>query len=113
MSIAKDGFNKIMSKNGTAISLFTCDEHLSGVEAFQGTELCTVAESMFSAEKTMKQLAIDFGQIFLKNGHTMPFLPHLHLTCALINMSNKQIKFLQLPPKGHGMMHTTKQISMA
>lgn len=51
MSIAKDGFNKIMSKNGTAISLFTCDEHLSGVEAFQGTELCTVAESMFSAEK--------------------------------------------------------------
>ncbi len=51
MSIAKNGFNKIMSKNGTAISLFTCDEHLSGVEAFQGTELCTVAESMFSAEK--------------------------------------------------------------
>lgn len=51
MRIAKNGFNKIMSKNGTAISLFTCDEHLSGVEAFQGTELCTVAESMFSAEK--------------------------------------------------------------
>ncbi|NLT18793.1 MAG: hypothetical protein BWX72_02035 [Firmicutes bacterium ADurb.Bin080] len=48
---AKEGFKTIMDKNGTSISLFTCDEHLSGYEAFQGTELCTVAESMFSAEK--------------------------------------------------------------
>lgn len=47
----KSGLKTIMEKNGTAISLFTCDEHLSGYEAFQGTELCTVAESMFSAEK--------------------------------------------------------------
>lgn len=36
---------------------FSCDEHLSGPHPSQGTELCTVVESMFSLE----QLAAIFG----------------------------------------------------
>lgn len=49
--VSKKGYNTIMAENGNSIDLFTCDEHLSGPEAFQGTELCTVVESMYSAEK--------------------------------------------------------------
>lgn len=36
--------------NGTAIGLFTGDECLSGISPIQGTELCSVAEQMFSYE---------------------------------------------------------------
>ena len=36
--------------NGTPVELFTGDECLSGLSAIQGTELCSVAELMFSYE---------------------------------------------------------------
>ncbi len=36
--------------NGTPVGLFTGDECLSGLSAIQGTELCAVAEQMFSYE---------------------------------------------------------------
>ncbi len=36
--------------NGTAVGLFTGDECLSGVSPIQGTELCAVAEMMYSYE---------------------------------------------------------------
>lgn len=52
--LARKGYQKVMSENGTAIDLFTCDEHLSGPNPFQGIELCTVAESMYSAEKLLE-----------------------------------------------------------
>jgi uncharacterized protein len=36
--------------HGQATGIFTCDEHLAGRSPSQGTELCTVAESMYSLE---------------------------------------------------------------
>ncbi len=36
--------------HGQATGTFTCDEHLAGRSPSQGTELCTVAESMYSLE---------------------------------------------------------------
>jgi uncharacterized protein len=36
--------------HGQATGIFTCDEHLAGRSPAQGTELCTVAEAMYSLE---------------------------------------------------------------
>jgi hypothetical protein len=36
--------------HGQATGIFTCDEHLAGRNPSQGTELCTVVETMFSLE---------------------------------------------------------------
>ncbi len=36
--------------HGQATGIFSCDEHLAGKHPSQGTELCTVVESMFSLE---------------------------------------------------------------
>ncbi len=43
--------------HGQVTGIFTCDEHLAGKNPSQGTELCTVVESMFSLE----QLIATFG----------------------------------------------------
>ena len=37
--------------NGTPVGTFTGDEHLSGLSAIQGTELCSVVEQMYSYEQ--------------------------------------------------------------
>lgn len=43
--------HEILKKyNGTAVGLFTGDECLSGLSPIQGTELCSVAEQMYSYE---------------------------------------------------------------
>ncbi|MBZ5514680.1 MAG: glycoside hydrolase family 127 protein, partial [Acidobacteriia bacterium] len=39
--------------HGQANGIFSCDEHLAGLDPSQGTELCTVVEAMFSLEETM------------------------------------------------------------
>ncbi len=36
--------------HGGPTGIFSCDEHLAGREPFQGTELCTVVEAMYSLE---------------------------------------------------------------
>lgn len=36
--------------HGQVTRMFTCDEHLAGLNPSQGTELCTVVESMYSLE---------------------------------------------------------------
>jgi uncharacterized protein len=42
---------KLLDKyHGQATGMFTCDEHLAGRNPSQGTELCTVVETMFSLE---------------------------------------------------------------
>lgn len=42
--------NILKAYNGTAVGLFTGDECLSGLSPIQGTELCAVAEQMYSYE---------------------------------------------------------------
>jgi uncharacterized protein len=50
----KDAVFRMLEKldryHGQATGIFTCDEHLAGRSPSQGTELCTVAESMNSLE---------------------------------------------------------------
>ena len=47
---AEDLRRVLYDYNGTPVELFTGDECLSGLSAIQGTELCSVAELMFSYE---------------------------------------------------------------
>ena len=44
------GWQKLMKHHGVAYGLFTGDEHINGDSPSQGTELCAVAEAMFSME---------------------------------------------------------------
>lgn len=47
---AEELYNMLMKYNGTPVGIFTGDECLSGLSPIQGTELCAVAELMYSAE---------------------------------------------------------------
>ncbi|MGI6173742.1 MAG: beta-L-arabinofuranosidase domain-containing protein [Christensenellales bacterium] len=52
-----DGFSvawdKLMKRHGVAYGMFTGDEHLSGNDPSQGTELCAVVEAMYSVEQLL------------------------------------------------------------
>ncbi len=48
--IAEEMLDILKNFNGTPVGLFTGDEHLSGLSPIQGTELCSVAEQMYSYE---------------------------------------------------------------
>lgn len=52
--LSKKGYETLLASHGTAVGLFTCDEHLSGPSPTQGIELCTVVETMFSMEKLLE-----------------------------------------------------------
>ncbi len=45
-----DGFRVLDRYHGVPNGMFTCDEHLAGLDPSHGTELCTVVETMFSLE---------------------------------------------------------------
>lgn len=44
------GYQKLMKHHGLAYGIFSGDEHLSGASPIQGTELCAVAELMYTVE---------------------------------------------------------------
>lgn len=50
----KIGIKELMKYHGTANGIFTGDEHLSGNSPTQGTELCAVAEYMYSLESMIR-----------------------------------------------------------
>ena len=39
--------------HGLPNGMFSCDEHLAGLNPSQGSEVCTVVEYMFSLEKVL------------------------------------------------------------
>ena len=47
---ARRHYDMLMQYNGTCVDTFTGDECLSGISPIQGTELCAVAELMYSME---------------------------------------------------------------
>lgn len=52
--VSKKTYERLCKYHGTALGLFTCDEHLSGASPTQGIELCAVVEAMFSMEKLLE-----------------------------------------------------------
>lgn len=44
------GWQKLMKHHGVAYGMFTGDEHINGDSPSQGTELCAIAEAMYSME---------------------------------------------------------------
>ena len=54
------GYQKLMKHHGAATGIFTCDEHLSGANPSQGTELCAVVELMHTIE-VLLQTGDEFG----------------------------------------------------
>ncbi|HKG68594.1 MAG TPA: hypothetical protein VKA92_06975, partial [Segetibacter sp.] len=49
----KTGFTDLMTLHGLPMGIFSADEDLHGNLPSQGTELCAIAESMFSLEETI------------------------------------------------------------
>jgi hypothetical protein len=49
-----DAIQNLDKYHGTAVGIFTGDEHYAGKEPTQGTELCAVVEYMFSLENLMQ-----------------------------------------------------------
>jgi hypothetical protein len=49
----KTGFHDLMLLHGLPMGIFSADEDLHGNDPEQGTELCAIAEAMFSMEQTM------------------------------------------------------------
>lgn len=54
LDILNNGFHQLMKYHGQGNGMFGCDEHLSGPEPYQGTELCAVVEMMFSIEEIIR-----------------------------------------------------------
>jgi len=50
LEFARTAYDKLMEHHGMVTGVFTGDECLSGLNPFQGTELCAVAELMYSLE---------------------------------------------------------------
>ncbi len=48
--LAEELYQKLMNLNGMPIGTFTGDEHLAGLSPIQGTELCGIAELMYTFE---------------------------------------------------------------
>ena len=55
----KYGWEKLMKYHGTALGMFTCDEHLNGSNPSAGVSTAAIAEAMLSMETLMD--AGDFG----------------------------------------------------
>lgn len=51
---AWQGIQKLDEYHGTAVGVFTGDEHIAGKNPTQGTEVCAVVEYMFSLENLMQ-----------------------------------------------------------
>ena len=54
------GIENLMKHHGQPNGVFSCDEHLNGTSPVSGTELCAVAEYMFSLEELMRILGDPF-----------------------------------------------------
>ena len=53
IELGKKAYLTIMKYHGTALGIHTSDEHLSGHASYQGTELCTIVEAMYSFEEML------------------------------------------------------------
>ena len=84
-----DRFKLILKEyNGTPVGLFTGDECLSGISPIQGTELCAVAEQMYSYELLYaytgdKKWAEELGKACV----LMPCLRQSAMICGRTNMT--------------------------
>ncbi len=54
LEVIEMAYENLMQYHGQANGMFSCDEHLNGREPYQGTELCTVVETMFSLEEIIR-----------------------------------------------------------
>lgn len=57
---ARLGIENLMTHHGQPNGVFSCDEHLNGTSPVSGTELCAVAEYMFSLEELLRILGDPF-----------------------------------------------------
>lgn len=48
------GYHQILAAHGQITGLYSCDEHLNGLNPSQGTELCTVVEFLYSTEEIIR-----------------------------------------------------------
>lgn len=75
------GYNQLMKYHGTANGLWTSDEHLSGANPSNGTELCTVAEMMYSLEEmlsiTGEPKYADILELMAYNTYPATFTPDM------------------------------------
>ncbi len=58
--LPKKAYCDLMRHHGTALGIFTSDEHLDGVKPTKGIELCAVVELAYTAEKLIEYTADPF-----------------------------------------------------
>jgi hypothetical protein len=59
--LLRHGLDALYQYHGLPNGMFSCDEHLAGLNPSQGSELCTVVETMFSLEQSLAIL----GDVYL------------------------------------------------
>ncbi|MCL2022785.1 MAG: glycoside hydrolase family 127 protein [Oscillospiraceae bacterium] len=52
-TISRKAYENLMKYHGLAYGMWTADEHLNGYHPYGGTELCAVAEAMYSCEELL------------------------------------------------------------
>lgn len=76
-----NGYRQLMEYHGTANGLWTSDEHLSGPNPSNGTELCTVAEMMYSLEEMLSITGepeyADILELLAFNAYPATFTPDM------------------------------------
>ncbi|MDR1629015.1 MAG: glycoside hydrolase family 127 protein [Oscillospiraceae bacterium] len=80
-ALSQKGYEQLMQSHGTAIGLWTSDEHLSGPSPTGGTELCTVAEMLYSLEELLSVTGdmqyADLLELIAFNAYPATFTPDM------------------------------------
>jgi uncharacterized protein len=75
-----DMLDTLDEDHGQATGIFTCDEHLAGRSPSQGTELCTVAEAMYSLELLAGSPAMPASATAWRSSRSTPSPPRSRRT---------------------------------
>ncbi len=79
--LPRRGYSQLMECHGTAIGLWTSDEHLGGPDPSNGTELCTVVEALYSLEEALSitgdPFYADIAELLAYNALPATFTPDM------------------------------------
>ena len=99
--------------HGLPNGMFSCDEHLAGLDPSQGSELCTVVEYMFSLEQRSPSREMPRWATGLRNWHSMRCPARSPTTCGRTNTTRNQTRLSAACTISHGLRMGRNRISLA